>query len=297
MRVLLTGGTGFIGRALISALVARRDEVVVVSRQARAGAVSWEAIEPEVERADAVVHLAGEPIADRRWSAARLASIRSSRVETTARIARAIQKAGRKPRVFVSGSAVGYYGMRIDDAVVDESSPPTGDVLAQITVAWEAAADPVRAVTRVVHPRTGVVLERGGGALAKMALPFEMFVGGPVGSGKQWVSWIHLRDEVRALLFAIDHEALTGAFNVTAPEPVDMNQLARALGRALHRPSALRVPATALKLALGSGLAELLLTGQRAVPRNLLAAGFTFEFPRIDGALSAIFASRRGEGE
>jgi|CZKU01.1.fsa_nt_gi uncharacterized protein (TIGR01777 family) len=289
MRVLLTGGTGFIGRALISALVARRDEVVVVSRQARAGAVGWEAIEPEVERADAVVHLAGEPVAEKRWTVGRLESIRSSRVETTTRLAQAIAKAGRRPRVFVSGSAVGYYGMRVDGAVVDESSPPGGDVLAQITVAWEAAADPARAVTRVAHPRTGVVLERGGGALAKMAPPFEMFVGGPIGSGKQWISWIHLRDEVRALLFAIDHEALTGAFNVTAPEPVDMNQFAKALGHALHRPSALRVPAMALKLALGSGLAEVLLTGQRATPSNLLAAGFTFEFPRIDLALAAIF--------
>jgi uncharacterized protein len=290
MRVLLTGGTGFIGRALSAALVDRRDEVVVVSRHAKAGAVGWDAIEAEVGRADAVVHLAGEPVADRRWTAARLESIRTSRVESTARVARAILKAARKPRVFVSGSAVGYYGMRSDGAVLDETSPPSDDVLAQIVVAWEAAADPARTVTRVVHPRTGVVLERGGGALAKMAPPFEMFVGGPLGSGKQWVSWVHLRDEVRALLFALDHEALIGPFNVTAPEPVDMDRFAKALGHALHRPSVMRVPAAALRLALGSGLAEVLLTGQRALPRSLLGAGFTFEFPRVDQALEAIFA-------
>jgi len=290
MRVLLTGGTGFIGRALIAALVDRRDEVVVVSRHAKAGAVGWDAIEAEVGRADAVVHLAGEPVADRRWTAERLESIRTSRVESTARVARAILEAGRKPRVFVSGSAVGYYGMRSDGAVLDETSPPSDDVLAQIVVAWEAAAAPARTVTRVVHPRTGVVLERGGGALARMAPPFEMFVGGPLGSGKQWVSWVHLRDEVRALLFALDHEALTGPFNVTAPEPVDMHHFAKALGHALHRPSVMRVPAAALRLALGSGLAEVLLTGQRALPRSLLAAGFTFEFSRVDQALEAIFA-------
>jgi uncharacterized protein (TIGR01777 family) len=180
--------------------------------------------------------------------------------------------------------------MRSDGAVLDETSPASDDVLAQIVVAWEAAADPARTVTRVVHPRTGVVLERGGGALAKMAPPFEMFVGGPLGSGKQWVSWVHLRDEVRALLFALDHEALTGPFNVTAPEPVDMDHFAKALGHALHRPSVMRVPAAALRLALGSGLAEVLLTGQRALPRSLLAAGFTFEFARVDKALEAIFA-------
>jgi uncharacterized protein (TIGR01777 family) len=290
MRVLLTGGTGFIGRALSAALVDRRDEVVVVSRHAQAAAVGWDAIEAEVGRADAVVHLAGEPVADRRWTAARLESIRTSRVESTARVARAILKAARKPRVFVSGSAVGYYGMRSDGAVLDETSPPSDDVLAQIVVAWEEAADPARTVTRVVHPRTGVVLERGGGALAKMAPPFKMFVGGPLGGGKQWVSWVHLRDEVRALLFALDHEALTGPFNVTAPEPVDMDRFAKALGHALHRPSVMRVPAAALRLALGSGLAEVLLTGQRALPRSLLAAGFTFEFPRVDQALEAIFA-------
>jgi uncharacterized protein (TIGR01777 family) len=290
MRVILTGGTGFIGRALALALVERHDEVVVVSRHPKGTAVPWDAIESEVERADAVVHLAGEPVADRRWTDARLESIRTSRVDTTARVARAIQRATRKPRVFVSGSAVGYYGMHRDDRVLDESSPPGDDVLARICVAWEAAADPARIVTRVVHPRTGVVLERSGGALAKMVPAFEMFVGGPVGSGTQWLGWIHLRDQVRALLFAIDHEALTGAFNVTAPEPVDMNHFAKALGHALHRPSAMRVPATALKLALGTGLAEVLLTGQRAIPRNLQAAGFTFNYPTIGPALSAIFA-------
>jgi hypothetical protein len=292
MRVLLTGATGFIGRALAAALRERGDEVVPVSRRSKEGGVSWDAVESEVQRADAVVHLAGEPVADKRWTDARLAAIRSSRVDTTARIARAIVSASRKPRVFVSGSAVGVYGMRTDSEQTDESTPAGSDGLAKIVVAWEAAADPARSVTRVVHPRTGVVLERGGGALAKMILPFEMFAGGPLGSGKQWLSWIHLRDEVRALLFAIDREAITGAFNVTAPEPVDMDTFARTLGRAMHRPALLRVPAAALRLALGDGLAGVLLTGQRAAPRNLLSAGFTFDYPRIDAALDAIVRRR-----
>jgi uncharacterized protein (TIGR01777 family) len=291
MRVLLTGSTGFIGRELAVALSRRGDEVVSVSRRdARRGqaSVRWDAVEDEVAKADAVVHLAGEPVAAGRWTRERFDAIRTSRVDTTARIAAAIVRASRKPGVFVSGSAVGYYGTRRDDAVLDERAPPGDDELARVVVDWEAAAAPASAVTRVVHPRTGIVLGRGGGALAAMATPFKLFVGGSLGSGKQWLSWVHLLDEVRALLFAIDHAALVGPFNVTAPEPVDMDAFAGALGHALHRPSAMRVPAIALKAALGRGLAETLLSGQRALPRKLLDAGFSFEFPRLDGALASI---------
>jgi uncharacterized protein (TIGR01777 family) len=289
MRVLLTGATGFIGRALAKALEQRGDEVVPVSRRAAPGIVTWGGVEPELERADAVVHLAGEPVAERRWTQGRLARIRDSRVETTARLAQAIARARHRPRVFVSGSAVGYYGMRADEAELDESAPHGEDVLARIVVEWETASAPAAGFTRVVHPRTGIVLGLGGGALARMLGPFRAFVGGPIGSGTQWMSWVHLRDAVRALLFAVDHEALAGAFNLTAPEPVNMNELARALGAALHRPSAMRVPAAALRVALGRGLAEVLLTGQRAVPRRLLEAGFRFELPTLRAALADLF--------
>ena len=289
MRVLLTGGTGFIGGALTLALKERRDDVAIVSRNASSGAVRWDDVEAEVERADAIVHLAGEPVAGARWTRERLHAIRASRVDSTDRIARAIAKAARRPRVFVSGSAVGLYGMRLDDERLDESSPSGDDELARIVVAWEGAAAPAAGVTRVVHPRIGIVLGRGGGALESMTAPFKWFVGGPVGTGKQWMSWIHLRDAVRALLFAIDHDGLTGPFNVTAPEAVDMNTFARALGRAVHRPSALRVPSFALRAALGRGLAVVVLSGQRVVPRKLLEAGFVFELPRLDAALEAIF--------
>ena len=284
-RVLITGGTGFIGRAVVDALRGRGDEPVVVSRRPEPTAVRWDAVEREVERADAVVHLAGEPIAEGRWTPRRLETIRSSRVESTERIAAAIQGASRKPRVLVSGSAVGIYGMRDDDKELDESTPPGDDVLARIVVAWEATAEAARSAgVRVVHPRTGVVLGRGGGALPRMAAPFRWFVGGTLGSGRQWVSWVHLNDVVRALLFAIDSEALVGPVNVVAPAPVTMETLTRCIGRALHRPAAMRVPPLALRIALGGGLAQMLLTGQRALPRKLLDAGFVFDFPSVEEA-------------
>ncbi len=291
MRVIVTGGTGFIGKPLASALAARGDDVVVVSRSPGAGRVAWGAIGPEVERADAVVHLAGEPIAAGRWTASRLERIRASRVETTARLARAIEHASHKPRVLVSGSAVGFYGTLMSDAPLAEDSPPGSDELARIVVAWETAARPACShATRVVHPRMGVVLGPGGGALEQLARPYKWFLGGPVGSGKQWVSWVHLRDAVRALLFAIDRDTLAGPVNVVAPEAAPMDVLGEALGRALHRPAGLRVPALALRIALGEGLARVLLTGQRAVPSKLVAAGFRFEFPGIDAALATALA-------
>jgi uncharacterized protein (TIGR01777 family) len=175
--------------------------------------------------------------------------------------------------------------MRDDDRELDETSPPGDDFLGRVAVDWEAAASPARdAGVRVVHPRTGIVLGRGGGALARMATPFRWFVGGPIGNGRQWVSWIHLRDAVSALLFAVDREALSGPVNVVAPNPVRMETLAREIARALHRPAAFRVPAFAVRVALGEGLAQALLTGQRALPRKLLEAGFVFAFPQLEAA-------------
>jgi uncharacterized protein (TIGR01777 family) len=284
-RVLITGGKGFIGRAVVDALRGRGDVPIVVSRSAEPPAVTWDAVEREVERADAVVHLAGEPIAEGRWTPRRLERIRSSRVESTERIAAAIQGAPRKPRVLVSGSAVGIYGMRDDDKELDEGVPVSDDVLAKIVVAWEAAAGAARAAgVRVVHPRTGVVLGRDGGALPRMAAPIRWFVGGTIGNGRQWVSWIHLKDVVRALLFAIDSEALIGPVNLVAPAPVTMETLTRCIARALHRPAAMRVPPLALRIALGEGLAQMLLTGQRALPRKLIDAGFIFDFPDVEEA-------------
>jgi hypothetical protein len=285
MRVLITGGSGFVGQALVDALLNRGDQPIVVSRRAAPPAVGWDAVDREVDRADAVIHLAGEPIAEGRWTPARLERIRSSRVEGTARIARAIERSSRKPRVFVSGSAVGIYGMRDDDTELDEGAPKADDVLARIVVAWEDAAAAARSSgVRVVHPRTGVVLGRSGGALPKMAEPFRWFVGGAIGTGRQWVSWIHLYDVVRALLHIVDCEAVVGPVNVVSPLPVTMETLARSIASTLGRPGVVRVPAFALRFALGDGLAQMLLTGQRVLPRKLLESGFVFDFPRVEEA-------------
>ncbi len=304
MRIVVTGGTGFIGRGLVGALRARGDEVCVITRdpgRARAAEPAlasvaleaWAAHEgwaARVRESDAVVHLAGEGVADGRWNDERLARIRSSRVETTEALADVIARAAKKP-VWVSGSAVGVYGMRKDDAVVDEQGRAGDDVLAAICTAWEGATAPARkAGARVALARTGIVLGRDGGALLKMLPAFKAFAGGPIGDGAQWLSWIHLEDAVRGLLFAVDTAGFEGPFNLTAPKPVTMNQFARELARALHRPCLMRVPGVALKIALGDGLAETLLTGQRAVPATLERAGYTFRFDEVGSALRDLLA-------
>jgi uncharacterized protein (TIGR01777 family) len=291
MRIVVTGGTGLLGKPLVQRLRDRGDDVRVVSRRRAPGFVAWDAVEAEIGQADAVVHLAGEPIAAGRWTRERFERIRASRVDSTARIARALATAaGDRRRVLVNASAIGIYGMREDDETVDEQAPPGADALGRLGAAWEEATSPARKTgTRVVCARMGVALGLEGGALASMVPAFRSFVGGPLGHGRQWVSWIHVVDAVRALAFALDTETLSGPFNVVAPEPVTMNDFAHALGKALGRPSAFRVPAVALRLALGEGLAGLLLTGQRAVPRKLQEAGFFFDHPALPGALSDLF--------
>jgi uncharacterized protein (TIGR01777 family) len=304
VRIVVTGGTGFIGRALVAALVSRGDEVCVITRDpalARAEVppavtlVAWSAHEAWSERvreSDAVVHLAGEGVAGGRWTSEKVARILASRVETTQALAAVIAAAPKKP-LWVSGSAVGIYGTRKDDAVLDEQAPAGADVLAQVCTAWEAATEPARrAGGRVAIMRTGIVLGRGGGALAKMLPAFKAFAGGPLGDGGQWLSWVHLDDVVRALLFVLDGPGLGVAFNLTAPNPVTMNDFAHAIARAVHRPCMMRVPGVALKLALGEGLAETLLTGQRAVPARLERAGFVFRFQEVGAALENIVAMR-----
>jgi uncharacterized protein (TIGR01777 family) len=240
-----------------------------------------------VDGADAIVHLAGAGVLDEPWTDERKEVLRSSRIESTRLLAEAIARAEKKPRVFVSSSAVGYYGISADDRVLDESSPPGSDFLAKLVVDWENAAAPARdAGVRVCHPRIGLVLGRGGGMLEKMMPAFKAFVGGPVGPGAQYMGWIHIVDTVRALEHAMDTE-LSGPFNVTAPEPVTMDVFATTLGHAMGRPAIFRVPSFAVKLALGSR-AEAVLYGQRAIPKKLVEAGFAFVFPDVASALADI---------
>lgn len=274
MRVVVAGSSGLIGGALMKALRARGDEALALQRY---GTAQWSA-----EGADAVVNLAGASVAGRRWSPAYKKEILDSRVLSTRALVEAIGKAQHRPRVLVNASAVGYYGGRGDE-VLDESAGPGADFLATVSRQWEAEAQ--KAPVRSVQIRTGVVLSKTGGALASMLPPFKAFVGGPVGSGKQWFPWIHLDDEVAGILWCIDRDVLQGPVNFAAPGIVTMKDFARALGRALHRPSWAPVPAGALRILLGE-FAAALLEGQRAVPKKLLDSGFRFRFPEVDSALA-----------
>lgn len=300
MKILVTGGTGFIGERLVRRLAERGDQVTVLSRKAgtskHSTQVVWTPDRPgpwldEVKSADAIVHLAGAGIMDKRWSDEHLQACRESRVVPTRLIAEAIAAREVKPSVFVSASAVGYYGYRADDRLCDESAPQGDDVLAGLCGEWEASAAPAEAAgVRVARARIGVVLGPEGGALAQMLPVFRLGLGGPIGSGKQMLPWVHAHDAVKALLFAIDTPGFSGPFNVTAPTPVPMSTFAKELGRALHRPAFFRVPAFALRVVVGQG-ADVVLTGQNAVPKKLLEAGFSFCYPELFGALKEAVAA------
>jgi uncharacterized protein (TIGR01777 family) len=297
MRVLVTGGSGLIGRALCAELARTGYETWAVSRRPNRVAglpegvrvVGWDGRSPEgwlelAEGALAIVHLAGENIAAGRWTARMKERIRGSRLDSSAAVAQAIDRARDKPRVMLQASAVGYYGPREDEQVT-EDAPPGDDFLARLSKAWEASTVTVEelGVRRAVL-RTGVVLSTEGGALAKMLPAFRLFAGGPVGNGRQYLPWIHIADEVGAIRFFLETEEARGPFNLTAPNPVTNREFARALGQALGRPASLPAPASALRLLLGE-MADLLLTGQRAVPSRLLEQGYEFRFPGIGAAL------------
>lgn len=293
MKIAITGSSGLVGTALSKALAARGDAVLkLVRRDARnAQEVRWSPSAREVDVAglegvDTIVHLAGENIADGRWTDARKRSIRDSRVDGTHAVARAVATLGSRPTL-VSASAIGIYGDRGDEALTEAAAPGEG-FLAEVCVAWEAAAEEARAAgARVVHPRIGVVLAKDGGALAKMVPPFRLGVGGVLGDGRQYMSWVHLDDVVAMLLRAIDDATLEGPFNAVAPNAATNAEFTKALGRALHRPTFLPVPRFAAKLAFGSELAEeALLASARVVPERLRADGFSWRFAELDRALA-----------
>ena len=288
MNITLTGATGFIGQRLVRELVSRGDAVTILTRRARAGSpgvryVEWDSVSPPAVDADAVIHLAGEPVAQR-WTAEVKARIRSSRVQGTRALVDGILAAQRRPAVLVSASAIGIYGDRGDEVLTETSRPGTG-FLADVSVEWEReSARAVAQGVRVVNPRIGIVLGSEGGALAKMLTPFKAGVGGRLGSGKQWMSWIHVADMVSLILFALDHDAAVGPFNGTAPAPVRNSEFTSELAGVLHRPGLLPVPGLALRAVFGE-MSQVLLASQRVVPEKAERLGFQFRYPDLRGAL------------
>jgi len=289
MNILLTGATGFIARHLIPKLSAQGHQLRTLGRRPleQLPFLEWTSSrEPPpdaLESCDAVIHLAGETVAQR-WTAEAKRRIRESRIDGTRHLVAALSKAGKKPSVLLSASAVGIYGSRGDE-LLTEGSPRGSGFLADLTEEWEAAsraAEPLG--IRVVNLRFGLVLGRDGGALPKMITPFRLGVGGKLASGKQWTPWVHIEDATNLILFALHHGAVRGPANVTAPNPVTNADFTRTLAGALHRPGFMTVPAFALKLALGE-MSEAVLSSTRAVPATAEAAGFHFTYPELEPAL------------
>jgi uncharacterized protein (TIGR01777 family) len=307
MKIFVAGGTGVIGTRLLRRLHERGDSLVALTRRPDAARarlpqgstiVTGDPMQPgpwmeSTRDCDAIINLVGESIFNHRWNDEFIRLLHDSRVRSTANVVAALKQqphtpAG-QPKVLVNASAIGYYGPHGDEEL-DESSPPGSDTLARLCIDWEDAARAAESLgVRVARVRIGIVLDKEGPALAQMLGPFKMGVGGKVGSGRQWMSWIHHQDVVGILLLALDHADASGAFNATAPNPVTNTEFTKALGRALHRPTILPVPSFALRLRFG-GVAEVLTTGQRVLPRHAQELGYSFAFPHLGGALANVLA-------
>jgi len=300
MDIVLAGGTGFIGRALREALIARGDSVTLLTRDETAANSDWGLMKAvlwdgktsgdwaaAVDGADAVINLSGESVAEGRWTPERKLALTKSRLDSTRALVAAIASARKRPKVFLSASAVGYYGIA-PEGVMTESSPQGSGFLAALCGQWEREAYAAEKLgVRVATLRLGVVLGGDGGALAKMALPFKLFVGGPLGAGAQHLPWVHRDDVVGGILFLLDHEKVFGPVNLAAPHALRNEEFSEALGRALHRPSWAPAPAFLIRLALGE-MAEMILGGQHAEPHRLLDAGYEFKHPTAEAALADI---------
>ncbi|WP_066374983.1 MULTISPECIES: TIGR01777 family oxidoreductase [unclassified Anabaena] len=304
MKIAITGATGFVGSELVARLHKDGHQIIVLTRNTASARkvfpaeafsnVEIVAYTPTTSGAwqdtiagcDGVVHLAGEPIAEKRWTPQQEQEILNSRKLGTQKIVEAIAKANPKPRVLVNTSAIGYYGTS-ETATFDESSTPGNDFLAQVCQAWEAEAEKVKqAGVRLVILRFGIVLGLGG-ALGKMITPFKLFAGGPIGSGRQWFSWIHLEDVVNLIIQALTNPQMEGVYNATAPNPVRMNDLSQTMGKVMNRPSWLPVPGFALEAMLGDG-ARVVLEGQQVLPKRTLESGFQYQYPNLEPALKEI---------
>ncbi|XZN97798.1 MAG: TIGR01777 family oxidoreductase [Microcoleus sp.] len=304
MKVAIAGATGFVGSRLVERLHSEGHSILVLARDSeRARRIFPASAYPNLEivgyspaesgnwqhsigGCDGVVNLAGVPIAEERWTAARQQAILDSRKLTTAKLVEAIANANPKPSVLVSASAIGYYGTS-ETAEFEENSPGGDDFLAAVCKEWESAAEKVKNTgTRLVILRLGIVLGMGG-ALAKMLPAFRLFAGGPIGTGKQWFSWIHRDDVVNLILYALQNPQVEGVLNATAPHPVRMNELCETLGEVLQRPSWLPVPSFALELLLGDG-AKVVLEGQQVLPKRTLLSGFQYEYPQLRSAIEEI---------
>jgi uncharacterized protein len=296
MRVIITGGTGLIGTALTRLLISNNHEIFILTRRppnntnlpAGVQQVQWDAATAGgwghlVDGADAVINLAGEGIADGRWSEERKRRIYASRVNAGKAVMEAINAATTKPKVLIQSSAVGYYGPRHEEILAEDAAPGS-DFLAQVCFDWEAStAEAERLGVRRAVIRSGVVLSNDGGAWPQIVLPFKLFAGGPIGSGKQYWPWIHIDDEAQAIHFLIDNENASGAFNLSAPAPLTNKEFAKTLGKVMGRPAVFPVPSAALKIAFGE-MSTVLLDGQRAVPYHLQELGYSFKYPTAEAA-------------
>ena len=301
MKYVLTGGSGFTGTAIVQQLVSENDKAVIVTRTPGNFKTStkcsyaatpkdksgWQHI---LADADIVINLTGDNLAAGRWNAQKKEMLVKSRVETTTALAQALATVETNCRLFISSSAIGYYGSQPHEGI-DETHPAGTGFLAELCTNWEQATAPLRGCSlRVVHARTGIVLGNGG-ALEKMLLPFKLGLGCPLGSGQQWMSWIHIADFCQAIQFIINNESMTGPVNFTAPNPVTNHQFSKILARKLRRPSLPAAPAFALRLILGEK-ASILLTGQHVIPGQLLQSGFSFRYETLEAALDDLLASR-----
>ncbi|WP_065761017.1 TIGR01777 family oxidoreductase [Pseudomonas defluvii] len=296
MHILLTGGTGLIGQRLCQYWLTKGHQLTVWSRRPEqvgrlcgAGVRGIDRLEAFGDQTlDAVVNLAGAPIADRPWTSARRALLWGSRITLTEQLLAWLEQRQQRPSVLISGSAVGWYGDGGERELTEASRPVKEDFASQLCIAWEETAQQAEALgIRVVLVRTGLVLAIEGGFLSRLRLPFKLGLGGPIGDGRQWMPWIHINDEIALIDFLLQHNDASGPYNACAPEPVRNREFAKRLGRALHRPALLPLPAPLLKLGLGE-LSTLLLGGQRVRPVRLLAAGFTFQFNDVQSALDEL---------